>query len=148
MASLSGGDALTAFSFDFSVDGETIPKVVEVNGIEKKTTTINTQSMTPDGKYVQAQMLGPNQVGTITLTILATGDPTATAWLMTGIGGDFKTARKTGKLSYKDTTGSTVQTMEFQNLMVTGVTYGDLKAGEASAISMKVSMTFTEMSVS
>ena len=32
---LVGGDALTAFSFEFSVDGTTIPNVVAVNSITK-----------------------------------------------------------------------------------------------------------------
>ena len=145
---LTGGDALTAYSFEFSIDGETIPNVVEVNGIEKKTATIETKSMTPDGKYVLQQMLGPNQSGTVTLTILNTGDASVTKWLLQGINGDFAGARKTGKLVYKDTTGSPVLTMEFTNVMVTGITYGDLKAGDASAISMKITMTFTDLSSS
>ena len=104
MAALTNGDALTAFSFEFTIDGTVIPNVVEVNNIEKKTSMMETKSMTPDGKYVQAQMLGPNQTGTLSLTILNTGDPTVYSWLMTGINGDFKTARKTGVLTYKDTT--------------------------------------------
>ena len=145
---LTGGDALTAYSFEFSIDGETIPNVVEVNGLEKKTATIETKSMTPDGKYVLQQMLGPNQSGTVTLTILNTGDASVTKWLLQGINGDFAGARKTGKLVYKDTTGSPVLTMEFTNVMVTGITYGDLKAGDASAISMKITMTFTDLSSS
>ena len=146
--SLTGGDALTAYSFTFEIDGETIPNVVEVNGIEKKTATIETKSMTPDGKYVLQQMLGPNQSGTLTLTILNTGDPSVTKWLLQGINGDFAGARKTGKLTYNDTTGKSVLTMEFTNVMVTGITYGDLKAGDPTAISMKITMTFTELSSS
>jgi hypothetical protein len=67
---------------------------------------------------------------------------------MTGLGGDFKGARKTGTLIYKDTYGAPVQTVEFTNLMVTGVSYGALKAGESSGINLTLSMTFTEMKVS
>ena len=148
MAALTNGDALTAFSFEFTIDGTVIPNVVEVNNIETKTSMMETKSMTPDGKYVQAQMLGPNQTGTLSLTILNTGDPTVYSWLMTGINGDFKTARKTGVLTYKDTTGSTVLTINFSDVMLTGVTFGDLKAGGAEAINMKIDMTFTELSAS
>ena len=76
--SLTAGDALTAYSFTFSIDGQTIPNVVEVNNITKGTSTIETQSMTPDGTYVLAQMLGPRQSGTLTLTVLNTGDQNVT----------------------------------------------------------------------
>ena len=44
---LTGGDALTAFSFEFSVDGTTIPNVVAVNSISKNAPVIETKSMTP-----------------------------------------------------------------------------------------------------
>jgi hypothetical protein len=54
-------------------------------------------------------------------------------------------ARKTGKLVYKDTYGTPVRTIEFTSLMVTSVSYGALKAGEAPGINITISMTFTEM---
>jgi len=145
---LSGGDALTSYSFEFSIDGQTIPNVVEVNNITKGTSTIETRSMTPDGQYVLQQMLGPTQSGTLTLTVLNTGDQNVTQWLLQGINGDFKGARKTGTLVYKDTTGATVLTMTFTNVMVTNITYGDVKAGEPSSINMVISMTFTDMTPS
>lgn len=145
---LSGGDALTSYAFEFSIDGQTIPNVVEVNNITKGTSTIETRSMTPDGQYVLQQMLGPTQSGTLTLTVLNTGDQNVTQWLLQGINGDFKGARKTGTLVYKDTTGATVLTMTFTNVMVTNITYGDVKAGEPSAINMVISMTFTDMTPS
>ena len=145
---LTGGDALTSYSFAFSIDGQVIPNVVEVNNITKGTTTIETRSMTPDGTYVLQQMLGPTQSGTLTLTVLNTGDANVSAWLLQGINGDFAGARKTGTLIYKDTTGATVLTMTFSNIMVTSVTYGDVKAGEPSAISMVISLTFTDLTPS
>ena len=145
---LSGGDALTSYSFEFPIDGQTIPNVVEVNNITKGTSTIETRSMTPDGQYVLQQMLGPTQSGTLTLTVLNTGDQNVTQWLLQGINGDFKGARKTGTLVYKDTTGATVLTMTFTNVMVTNITYGDVKAGEPSSINMVISMTFTDMTPS
>lgn len=146
--SLTGGDALTAYSFEFSIDGQTIPNVVEVNNISKHTDTIETRSMTPQGAYVLQQMLGPNTSGTMTITVLNTGDQNVTTWLMQGIQGDFAGARKTGTLIYKDTQGKAVLTTTFTNVMVTGISYGDLKAGSAEYISMVINMTFTDMSVS
>lgn len=143
--SLTAGDALTAYSFEFSVDGQTIPNVVEVNNITKGTSTIETQSMTPSGQYVLAQMLGPRQSGTLTLTVLNTGDQNVTTWMMQGINGDFAGARKTGTLVYKDTMGKPVLTTTFSDVMVTNVNYGDIKAGSAAYISMVITMTFSEM---
>ena len=40
-----------------------------------------------------------------------------------------------------------MQTVEFQNVMVTGVSYGALKAGEAQGINMTLTMTFTDMPI-
>lgn len=144
---LMDGEALTAYSFEFAIDGQTIPNVVEVNGIDWRTSTIETKSMTPNGIYTIQQMLGPRQSGSVTVTVLSTGDPAVTQWFVTGLGGDFKGARKTGTLIYKDTYGRPVQTVEFTNLLVNAVSYGSLKAGEASGVTMTISMTFTEMAV-
>ena len=93
-------------------------------------------------------MLGPRQSGTLSVTVLSTGDPSVTAWFMTGLAGDFKGARKTGSLIYKDTYGTPVMTIEFSELMVTGISYGALSAGQSAAISMTINMSFTEMKVS
>ena len=39
---LSDGEVLTSYSFQFSIDGENIPNVVEVNNIQQQTSTIET----------------------------------------------------------------------------------------------------------
>jgi hypothetical protein len=140
MANLVEGEALTAYSFEFTIDGQAIPNVIEVNNIAQETATIELKSMTPAGQYVIQQMLGPRQSGTLQVTVLATGDGGLTKWFLDGLQGDFKGARKTGKLVYKDTYGTPVRTIEF-----TSVSYGSLKAGEASGINMTISMSFTEM---
>lgn len=144
---LLDGEALTAYSFELSIDGQTIPNVVEVNGIDWRTSTIEVKSMAPTGQYQIQQMLGPRQSGSVSVTVLSTGDPSVTQWFITGLGGDFKGARKTGTLIYKDTYGTPLQTIEFTNLLVNSVSYGSLKAGEASGVTMTISMTFTEMAV-
>ena len=118
-----------------------------MNNIQQQTSTIETKSMTPGGQYVIQQMLGPRQSGNLQVTVLASGDPAVTEWFMSGLSGDFKGARKTAQLVYLDTYGAPVQTVEFQNVMVTGVSYGALKAGEASGINMTLSMTFTDMTI-
>ena len=80
--------------------------------------------------------------------MLNTGDKAVTGWIMQGIGGDQASARKTAKLLYKDTTGSTVLTMEFTDVLVSGIDYGSLSAGEASAIQMTINLSFVDMTTS
>jgi hypothetical protein len=75
---LIDGEVLTAYSFEFAIDGTTIPNVVEINSIEQKTNTIETKSMTPSGIYQIQQMLGPRQSGSLSVTVLSTGDPAVT----------------------------------------------------------------------
>jgi len=145
---LVDGEALTAYSFEFSIDGQTIPNVQSINEISQSTQTIETKSMTPTGLYQIKQMLGPRQSGTLNVTVLSTGDPAVVAWFMSGLTGDFKGARKTGSLIYKDTYGTPVMTIEFSELMVTSVSYGAVTAGQSSAISMTIALTFSEMKVS
>ena len=145
MAELVAGEALTAYSFEFQIDGMTIPNVIEVNNISQETAAIELKSMSPTGQYVIKQMLGPRQSGQLQVTVLATGDSTLTKWLLGGIAGDFKGARKTGKLVYKDTMSMPVRTMEFSEIMITSVAYGAVKAGEPTGINMTISMGFTEM---
>jgi hypothetical protein len=146
--SLAPGESLTAYSFEFSVDGTKIPDIIEVNNIEQKVNLFENKAMTSTGVYQMMHMLGPRQSGQLTVTVLSTGDPSVTQWFLTGLSGDFKGARKTGTLVYKDTMGVPRQTIEFTNLMLTGVSYGALKAGESAGISMTISMAFTEMKVS
>ena len=145
---LVDGEALTAYSFEFSIDGQTIPNVQSINEISQSTQTIETKSMTPTGLYQIKQMLGPRQSGTLNVTVLSTGDPAVVAWFMSGLTGDFKGARKTGSLIYKDTYGTPVMTIEFSELMATSVSYGAVTAGQSSAISMTIALTFSEMKVS
>ena len=145
---LVGGDALTAFSFEFSVDGTTIPNVVAVNSITKTAPIIETKSMTPDGKYVNQKMYGPNQSGELSISVLNTGDSAVTQWIMQGLAGDQSSGRKTGKLVYKDTTGAPVLTMEFSDMLVSSIDYGSLTAGEASAIQMTINLSFVDMTTS
>ena len=145
---LVGGDALTAFSFEFSVDGVTIPNVVAVNSIKKQAPIIETKSMTPTGQYVNQKMYGMTVSGEITLTVLNTGDSAVTQWIMSGLSGDQTTGRKSAKLIYKDTPGAPITTMEFGSVLIAEVDYGNTTAGEPSAIQMTITLSFVEMSVS
>ena len=67
--SLSGGDALTAYSFEFSIDGTTIPNVVEVNNINKQT------ALTEKGTVVNGRGDTP-----LMHDILTGSRPDGTAW--------------------------------------------------------------------
>lgn len=145
---LVGGDALTAFSFEFSVDGVTIPNVVAVNSIKKAAPIIETKSMTPTGQYVNQKMYGIQQSGELTLTVLNVGDASVTQWIMTGLSGDQTSGRKSAKLIYKDTTGAPITTMEFGSVLISEVDYGNTTAGEPTAIQMTITLSFVEMSVS
>ena len=142
---LTSGDSLTAFSFEFSVDGNPIPNVTAVNSIKKDSSIIETKSMTPEGLFVNQKMYGPPQSGEMSLTVLNTGDKSVTAWIMKGIQGDQAGGRKTAKLIYKDTTGATVLTMEFGDVLVSSIDYGSLTAGESSAIQMTIGLSFVTM---
>lgn len=144
---LSDGEALTAYSFELTLDGQAIPNVVEVNSITQNVQTIETKSMSPSGQYVIAQMMGPRQSGQLQVTCLATGDPAVTQWFLQGRSGDFKGARKTASLVYKTPDGSPIQTIEFSDVMITGISYGALKAGEPTGVTYTLSMTFTDMTV-
>jgi len=145
---LTGGDSLTAFSFEFSVDGTTIPNVTAINSITKTAPVIETKSMTPEGLYVNQKMYGPAQSGEMSISVLNTGDQAVTGWIMAGLSGDQSSARKTAKLVYKDATGAAVLTMEFSDVLVSSIDYGSLTAGEASAIQMTISLSFVEMKTS
>ena len=144
---LTDGEALTAYSFELTLDGQVIPNVVAINNITQSAQTIETKSMSPSGQYVITQMMGPRQSGQLQVTCLATGDPAVTQWFLQGRSGDFKGARKTASLVYKTPDGTPIQTIEFSDVMVTGVSYGELKAGEPTGVTYTLSMTFTDMTV-
>lgn len=146
--SLVGGDSLTAFSFEFSVDGVTIPNVVSVNSIKKSAPIIETKSMTPTGQYVNQKMYGQAQSGEMSITVLNTGDSSVTSWIMEGLAGNQTSGRKSAKLVYKDTMGATITTMEFGSVLVSEVDYGNTTAGEPSAIQMTIMLSFVELTVS
>ncbi|MFM7146623.1 MAG: hypothetical protein ACKOW5_09845, partial [Actinomycetales bacterium] len=101
----------------------------------------------PGGMLVITQMLGPRQSGQLQVTCLANGDPAVTSWFLQGRSGDFKGARKTASLVYKDGMGTPVQTIEFTDVLVNSLSYGAVKAGEVGSMTYTLSMTFTEMTV-
>ena len=81
----------------------------------------------------------------MSLTVLNTGDKAVTGWIMKGLQGDQAGGRKTAKLVYKDTTGATVLTMEFSDVLVSSIDYGSLTAGESAAIQMTIGLSFVDM---
>ena len=48
---LGAGESLTAYSFEFTIDGQVIPDVVAVNNIEQKVNLIENKAMTSTGIY-------------------------------------------------------------------------------------------------
>lgn len=145
---LTSGDALTAFSFEFSVDGTKIPNVTAVNSITKEVSIIETKSNTPEGVFVNQKMYGPPLAGEMSISVLNTGDKAVTGWITKGLEGDQAGGRKTAKLIYKDTKGQAVITHEFSDVLISNIDYGSVTAGEATAIQMTINLSFIDMKTS
>jgi phage tail-like protein len=145
---LTLGDAAVGYAFKFSVDGIECPSVIDVTGLKLEVDKIEVKSNTKDGKYIISHMPGRMKPGEITVTRQLDKSKAMVNWYEQAMKGLTTTARKSAKVEILATDDTVVRTYEFKNVWCVSIETNEYKAGGTDAMTEKMTMTWTEATVS
>lgn len=140
-------DSLVGYAFGIRVDGVEINLIQEVSGLKLEQDVIELKQNTADGKYVVKKLPGRRQTGEITLTRGLTDDSSFDEWIKASRFGKMGDARKGGAIILYDAEGTAVRSYRFTNGWPKSLEIGELKAGEATVLTEKLTVTYEDMDV-
>ena len=137
-----------AISANFTIDigGVAIPTVSEVSAPSLEIDVVEHKDVNDKGLYQIHRVPGKYKAGDITVTRhLKAGELGFEQWLLATWKGD--TAGKQIGLTYKDSAGQTVRELNFNFGMIKSVEMSNLKAGGTDAVTEKVTIAHTGLSL-
>lgn len=143
--SLQPGDSLTTHNFGIQIDGVTVEFLQSVNGLSMEQDVIEFQQVSADGKPVTKKMPGVQKAGEITVVRGMTESTAFTDWINDSITGDMNTARKNATIIQMDYQQSPVKRWSLRNAWCSRVESSGNTAGEASALTETVTITYEEL---
>jgi phage tail-like protein len=133
-------------NFVIEIDGVAIPTVAEVSAPELEIDVVEHKDVNNKGLYVIHRVPGKYKAGSISVTRqLKAGELGFEQWLLATWKGN--PVGKTIGLTYKDSAGKTVREVNFNFGMVKSVEISNLKAGDTSAVTEKVTIEHTGLSL-
>ncbi len=133
-------DTGVGWSFGLEIDGIEIKEIQEIEGLKLEVDSIELKHNTPTGQYVNKMLPGRKKAGEITLTRGVTADTGWHTWIQSVFEGNMVSARKGGQVNIYDYMGNPVQSFKFTNGWAKSVEYGQLKAGDTSILTEKLTI--------
>ncbi|MFF4181842.1 phage tail protein [Streptomyces sp. NPDC001691] len=143
--SLQPGDALTTHNFGLQIDGVMVEYLQEVSSLSMEQDVIEYQQVSADGKPIIKKLPGVKKAGECTVTRGATQSSTFSEWIKQSIDGNMGSARKNASIIMMDYMDSPVKRYHLRNAWCTKVEVSAVKAGDASAMTEQVTITFEEL---
>ncbi|MFG3282897.1 phage tail protein [Streptomyces sp. NPDC048111] len=143
--SLQPGDALTTHNFGLQIDGVMVEYLQEVSSLSMEQDVIEYQQVSADGKPIIKKLPGVKKAGECTVTRGATQSSTFSEWIKQSIDGNMGSARKNASIIMMDYQDSPVKRYNLRNAWCTKVEVSAVKAGDASAMTEQVTITFEEL---
>ncbi|GAA0228477.1 MULTISPECIES: phage tail protein [Cryptosporangium] len=143
--SLQPGDALAAHNFGLQIDGVTVEYLQEVSGLTFEQDVIEYQQVSSDGKPVTKKMPGVAKAGECTVTRGMTESPAFTEWINASMAGDMGNARKNATIMLMDYQNSPVKRYNLRNAWCSRIETSGVRAGDASALTEQVTITYEEL---
>ncbi len=134
-------DSAVGHSFGLEFDGIVIKEITEVAGLKVEQDVIEMKSNTKDGKYIIKKLPGRPKAGEVTLTRGLTSDSSFSDWQKKSGLGDMPGARKGGAIIVYDFQGSPLKRYKLTNAWAKSVEVGNLKAGDTSVLTEKLTLT-------
>ena len=128
-------------SFGLEIDGVVIKHIQEVSGLKMEQDTIEMKANSPDGKYINKKLPGRPKAGEITLTRALTGDNSFEKWHQNSQFGKMSDARKGGAIVVYDFEGNAIKRYKLTNAWSKSLEVGNLKAGDTSVLTEKLTLT-------
>ncbi|WP_432041618.1 phage tail protein [Streptomyces cadmiisoli] len=143
--SLQPGDALASHNFGLQIDGVMVEYLQEVSGLSVEQDVIEYQQVSADGKPVIKKMPGVQKAGECTVTRGMTESTAFTAWINDSIAGNMGAARKNATIMMMDYQNNPVKRYNMRNAWCSKVETSGVKAGDTSALTEQVTITFEEL---
>ncbi len=133
-------DTGVGWSFGLEIDGIEIKEIQEIDGIKLEVDSIELKHNTSDGKYINKMLPGRKKIGEFTLTRGVTGDKSWQNWISQVFEGNMLSARKGGQINIYDYMGVPVKSFKFVNGWAKSIEYGQMKAGDATILTEKLTI--------
>ncbi|MBV9026725.1 MAG: phage tail protein [Streptomycetaceae bacterium] len=143
--SLQPGDALTSHNFGLQIDGVMVEYLQEVSGLSIEQDVIEYQQVSAQGKPVTKKMPGVKKAGTCTVVRGMTQSSAFNDWINESVSGNMGTARKNATIMVMDYQNNPVKRYDLRNAWCSKVETSTVQAGQASALTESVTITFEEL---
>jgi phage tail-like protein len=145
---MAQGDALSTHIFGIQLGGYLVESVQEVSGLSVEEEVVEVKQVTADGKQIIRKQPGARQAGEITIVRGIDQSSAFTDWIKETLNnGAVNTARQNLTIEIKDSTQATIRRIQLMQGWASKWEGPSLKAGESSAASETVTITFEEIVV-
>jgi phage tail-like protein len=145
---MAEGDALSTHLFGVQLGGYLVESIQEVSGLTVEEDVVETQQVTAEGKPLIRKQPGARKGGEVTITRGLDKSSEFTKWIKETLNkGAVETARQNLTIEIKDTQGDTIRRIQLMQGWASKWEGPSLKAGESSAATEKVTITFEEIVV-
>ncbi|MBP2324827.1 phage tail-like protein [Kibdelosporangium banguiense] len=145
---MAEGDALSTHIFGVQLGGYLVESIQEVSGLTVEEDVVETQQVTAEGKPLIRKQPGARKGGEVTITRGLDKSSEFTTWIKETLNkGAVETARQNLTIEIKDTEGQTVRRIQLMQGWASKWEGPSLKAGESTAATEKVTITFEEIVV-
>jgi phage tail-like protein len=145
---MAEGDALSTHLFGVQLGGYLVESIQEVSGMTVEEDVVETSQVTPDGKPLIRKQPGARKGGEVTITRGLDKSSQFTEWIKETLNkGAVETARQNLTIEIKNTEGDTVRRIQLMQGWASKWEGPSLKAGESTAATEKVTITFEEIVV-
>jgi phage tail-like protein len=144
---MANGDTLIVHSFQVELGGIQIESVQEVSGLTVELDSIEVKSVTPTGELIIRKIPGARHAGEVTITRGLDKSSAFTEWIKeTFEKGAVDAARQNLSIIMNDSDQSETRRFDLTNGWVSKWEGPELKAGESSAATEKVTIVYEEIS--
>ncbi|MCQ4045106.1 phage tail protein [Streptantibioticus rubrisoli] len=145
---MANGDALTTHVFGVQLGGYLVEMIQSVSGVTVEEDVVEIKQTTNRGENVIRKQPGARKAGEVTIVRGLDKSSEFTKWIKETLNkGAINSARQHISIEYKDTEKNTVRTVNLKNAWVSKWEGPALKAGESTAATETVTITFEEIEV-
>ncbi|WP_199442202.1 phage tail protein [Umezawaea beigongshangensis] len=145
---MAEGDALSTHVFGVQLGGYLVESVQEISGLTVEEEVVEVRQVTSDGKQIIRKQPGARQSGEITIVRGLDKSSSFTDWIKETLNkGAVNAARQNLTIEIKDSESQTVRRIQLMQGWASKWEGPSLKAGESSAATETVTITFEEIVV-
>jgi phage tail-like protein len=145
---MAEGDALSTHVFGVQLGGYLVESVQEVSGLTVEEEVVEVRQVTSDGKQIIRKQPGARQSGEVTIVRGLDKSSSFTDWIKETLNkGAVNAARQNLTIEIKDSESQTVRRIQLMQGWASKWEGPSLKAGESSAATETVTITFEEIVV-